>query len=240
MSFLHVLIGPSRVLFYGCPYEESGCTFPRVASARNDAKARLRNHINAHMNERPHKSSECDRDYRRESDLERHVTISHLRTLPKKKSRSHDRPKNASRPGNAFLIFRSELCQLFEGDGRRPENISKLADELWQARSSEEKQIYVDKAEEEMRKYKTARSYPFTNQETERSVQGRDLARDNLGASSGVNQHFGQESQAGYQFQHMQDPGIYNVFPSPLGRPVRSETDPYHASAPSSYQFAPF
>ncbi len=28
--------------------------------------------------------------------------------------------------------------------------------------------------------------------------------------------------------------------PSPLGHPVWSETDPYHASAPSSYQFGPF
>ncbi|KAF8908355.1 hypothetical protein CPB85DRAFT_1309900 [Mucidula mucida] len=73
----HLDRSQTTVLFYGCPFKVTGCTFPRVAAVHNNAKSIVRDHINAYMNGRPYKCSECNSNYEREADLKRHLTKAH-------------------------------------------------------------------------------------------------------------------------------------------------------------------
>ncbi|KAF8908356.1 high mobility group box domain-containing protein [Mucidula mucida] len=212
------------------PYEQS---VPLVSKhPGGDNQGSVQDHSNRHTREKPYQCPKpgCDKSYSWPRSLQRHIDTHHAASPP-------------AQPNSAFLVFRSELSRRLQalGEDFGQHTISKTAGKLWRELPETQKQVYKDKARDLKAKHKEM--YPDYQRAPRKkriklTEEEKVAAREYMIANAPNPSILWEASQQESRLEHyVQDPGM---LPPSFSHASWPTTDPYYASAPSTYQKAPF
>jgi len=140
-----------------------------------------------------------------------HHTNSGSFVTPSRNTNLDSEGQRIPRPSNAFMLFRKEKVGRYKGRGMKQADISRILGHSWQDLSPEERQRYVDQAQQEKLAHKAA--YPDWKFAPERKKRDGKANKKRNGKSSHLIDSSGDYSSSSSDINQMPDTPAFSIHP---------------------------